>query len=86
MVTVGKTVSHYRIQEELGAAACLTWRDIMASLRLRLAGNHSSFLSTAKPPTPFITLAVVRENSLTIPRVIRGSVDATNGIPLGLNW
>jgi len=56
-----------------------------AFLRPRLAGDHSSFLSAPKPPSPFITPAVVRKHSCIIPRVLKSHADAVNGIMRGLN-
>ena len=63
-----------------GFTAVFTFSNTGDTARPRLAGDHSSFLSTPKPPIPFITLAVVRENSLIIPRVLKSHADATDGI------
>jgi glycosyltransferase involved in cell wall biosynthesis len=53
---------------------------LVADYTATQVGGVGRRLVTPKPPIPFITLAVVRENSLIIPRVLKSHADATDGI------
>jgi glycosyltransferase involved in cell wall biosynthesis len=58
---------------------------LVADYTATQVGGVGRRLVTPKPPIPFITLAVVRENSLIIPRVLKSHADATDGITCRLN-